>query len=193
MYQWLLIDLWEGNSKQKSLQPLWKTNRVQQGGNSTLSNTFEHLRAQVPDCRCQLYRYFPPLPCALFREWDWRVVLHFIDIWLDPFCHLWTFFVSPVLPLLGLLLLVALMLLWTPLCPPTPPPVPVWAGEGAEGAPVPALPPPPPPGATARSDREDPLLDPSLSSWNRNCKAKWLSDSYLRQSSSFTVVSIQLN
>ena len=72
VYQWLLIDLWVGNSraKKKSLQPLWKTNRGQQRGNSTLSNTFEHLRAQVPDCRCQLYRYFPPLPCALFSEID---------------------------------------------------------------------------------------------------------------------------
>ena len=79
---------------------------------------------------------------------------------------------SPVLPLLGLLLLVALMLLWTPLWPPTPPPVPVWVGDGAEGAPPPTLPPPPPPGATARRDREDPLLDPSLSSWKRNCKGK---------------------
>ena len=71
-----------------------------------------------------------------------------------------------MLPLLGLLLLVAEMLLWTPLWPPAPPPPPVCAGEGAEGA----APPPPVPGGTARRESEDPLREPSESSWNRNCR-----------------------
>ena len=197
VYQWLLIDLWVGNSEQrkkvcshfekqtgfsKGVTPPWVTHSST-WGRRCLTAVASYIAISH---LCHAHFLGGDIDGLYLTTTFYRHLAR-------PFLSLWTFFVSPVLPLLGLLLLVALMLLWTPLCPPTPPPVPVWAGEGAEGAPVPALPPPPPPGATARSDREDPLLDPSLSSWKRNCKAKWLSDSYLGQRRSFTVVSIHLN
>lgn len=92
----------------------------------------------------------------------WRLKFELVVLWLLLVVR-GTAVGGPVLPLLGLLLLVALMLLWTPLWPPTPPPD-VWAGLGAVGAVLV----PPPTGAVARREREDPLLDPSLSNWKRN-------------------------
>ena len=71
----------------------------------------------------------------------------------------------PVLPRRGLFPEVALMDLCTPRCPAPVPVLLEWAGLGAAGPPCC---PPPWPGAMARSERELPLLLPSLSSWNKN-------------------------
>lgn len=92
----------------------------------------------------------------------WRLKFELVVLWLLLVVR-GTAVGGPVLPLLGLLLLVALILLWTPRWPPTPPPD-VWAGLGAVGAVLV----PPPTGAVARREREDPLLEPSLSNWKRN-------------------------